>query len=91
MSSAPSLRPPPWPMLPIDSVHEVVGLGLGTLHLSGPPWSALGKAEQMVLSLLTWNPPRPPFWRSWGFFCSSSGRLGGGWVGGQEPTVQAWL
>lgn len=46
-------------MSPIDSVHKVVDLGLGSLHLSGPPWPALEKAEQVVLSLLTWNPPRP--------------------------------
>lgn len=29
---------------PIYSIHEVVGRALGTLHLSGPPWSVLGKA-----------------------------------------------
>lgn len=46
MSSAPSLHPSPRPTSPIYSIHEVVGLALGTLHLSGPPWSVLGKADQ---------------------------------------------
>lgn len=62
MSSAPSLHPSPRPTSPIYSIHEVVGLALGTLHLSGPPWSVLGKADQP-----TDLDPAPPILEILGF------------------------